>query len=98
MECDSINDILMPPEYSPVRWLPGVKIDQTAPEYLMVSQRPRGLLDDVNISSLVVKIGDLGAGKEFHARRKSSKAETLNSRPQWRQFFCSSHALGPEGP
>ncbi|CAG8285764.1 unnamed protein product [Penicillium nalgiovense] len=53
--------MLMPPEYSPVRWLPGIKTDQSAPEYLMVSQRPRGLLDDADISTLVVKIGDLGS-------------------------------------
>ncbi|OQE85783.1 hypothetical protein PENNAL_c0023G05128 [Penicillium nalgiovense] len=61
MECDPISDMLMPPEYSPVRWLPGVKTDKSAPEYLMVSQRPRGLLDNADISTLVVKIGDLGA-------------------------------------
>ncbi|KAJ6184844.1 serine protein kinase [Penicillium mononematosum] len=57
----SISDMLLPPEYNPVRWLPGVTTDQSAPEYLMVTQRPRGLLDDVDISTLVVKIGDLGA-------------------------------------
>ncbi|OQE10318.1 hypothetical protein PENVUL_c004G04967 [Penicillium vulpinum] len=50
----------MSPEYSPVRWLPGVEIDQSAPKYLMVSQRLYGLLDDADISTLLVKICDLG--------------------------------------
>ncbi|KAJ5951926.1 serine protein kinase, partial [Penicillium vulpinum] len=44
----------------PVRWLPGVEIDQSAPKYLMVSQRLYGLLDDADISTLLVKICDLG--------------------------------------
>ncbi|KAJ5274333.1 hypothetical protein N7497_004933 [Penicillium chrysogenum] len=46
--------------FSPVRWLPGITADSSAPRYLMTSQRPRGMLDDASFSSLVVKIGDLG--------------------------------------
>ncbi|KAJ5576861.1 hypothetical protein N7535_003787, partial [Penicillium sp. DV-2018c] len=54
---------LLPPAFSPVQWLPGVTPDSSAPEYLMTSQRPHGMLDDADFSSLVVKIGDLGGGK-----------------------------------
>ena len=79
MVCDSIRDMLIPPDHSPVRWLPGVKTDQRAPDYLMVSQRPRGLLDDVDISTLIVKIGDLGAGKEFLVGCTNRNTKPLNS-------------------
>ncbi|KAJ5245571.1 hypothetical protein N7489_005667, partial [Penicillium chrysogenum] len=54
------RESLVPPEFSPVRWLPGITADSSAPRYLMTSQRPRGMLDDASFSSLVVKIGDLG--------------------------------------
>ena len=50
------------PEFSPVNWLPGVQVDNSAPQYLMSSQRPRGMLDDTMFSKLVVEIGDLGGG------------------------------------
>ncbi|KAK2744180.1 hypothetical protein FQN57_004440 [Myotisia sp. PD_48] len=53
---------LQPPEFSPVRWLSGVESDNSAPEYLMASQRCRGKLDNVDLSTLVVKIADLGEG------------------------------------
>ncbi|CAG7942234.1 unnamed protein product [Penicillium salamii] len=54
------RDFLIHPQFSPVRWLPGITPDSSAPRYLMVSQRPRGMLDDASASSLMVKIGDLG--------------------------------------
>lgn len=60
-----IEASLQPPEFSPVRWLEGMEVDDSAPEYLMVSQRRRGYLDDADISSLVVKIGDLGGGMMY---------------------------------
>lgn len=39
-----------------------MKADNSAPEYLLGSQRRRGLLDGVEPSNLMVKIGDLGGG------------------------------------
>ncbi|PGH34401.1 CMGC/SRPK protein kinase [[Emmonsia] crescens] len=51
---------LQPPEFSPVRWLEGVKIDDSAPEYLMTTQRRRGELEDADHTTILVKIGDLG--------------------------------------
>jgi serine/threonine-protein kinase SRPK3 len=50
------------PEFSPVNWLPGVEVDNSAPRYLISSQRPRGMLDDATFSTLLVKIGDMGGG------------------------------------
>lgn len=37
-------------------------MDDSAPRYLMSSQRPRGMLDDAAFSTLIVKIGDMGGG------------------------------------
>ncbi|CAI7641030.1 unnamed protein product [Penicillium glandicola] len=54
------QNALMPPEFSPVRWLPGIEADSSAPQYLMTFQRPYGMLDDTNASCLMVKIGDFG--------------------------------------
>ncbi|KAJ5086551.1 serine protein kinase [Penicillium alfredii] len=59
-DCDLSSDILMEPELSPVNWLPKIQIDNSAPQYLVVSQRPRGMLDNAVFSALTVKIGDLG--------------------------------------
>lgn len=56
------SDILLEPEFNPVNWLPDVEVDSSAPQYLVTSQRPRGMLDDVASSELTVKIGDLGGG------------------------------------
>ena len=56
---------LQPPQFSPVKWLEGMEVDDSAPEYLMVSQRPRGHLDEADFSTLVVRIGDLG-GSMMH--------------------------------
>ncbi|KAJ5958972.1 uncharacterized protein N7479_006122 [Penicillium vulpinum] len=55
-----LQNVLMPPEFSPVRWLPGIEVDSSALQYLMISQRPYGMLDDTNASCLMVKIGDFG--------------------------------------
>ncbi|GIJ97978.1 hypothetical protein Aspvir_000086 [Aspergillus viridinutans] len=51
---------LQPPEFSPIRWLEGTTADDSAPQYLMPTQRRRGQLDDADFSKLMVKIGDLG--------------------------------------
>lgn len=59
----SDGKFMQPPELTPVKWLNGVKQDDSAPEYLIPSQRRRGQLDNVPFSALVVKIGDLGSGK-----------------------------------
>ena len=53
---------LQPPEFSPVKWLDGVTEDDSAPRYLMPTQRRRGQLDNASFSTLVVRIGDLGGG------------------------------------
>ncbi|KAL5044810.1 hypothetical protein BDW71DRAFT_185419 [Aspergillus fruticulosus] len=52
---------LGPPEFSPVRWLDGIPVDNSTPKYLMPTQRRRGQLDGVDASKLLVKIGDLGS-------------------------------------
>ncbi|OKL55726.1 hypothetical protein UA08_09090 [Talaromyces atroroseus] len=56
----SSDDFLQPPEFSPVTWLGGVEKDDSAPRYLMASQRIRGTLDNADLSTLLVKIGDVG--------------------------------------
>jgi serine/threonine-protein kinase SRPK3 len=43
---DLSSDSLVDPEFSPVHWLPGVKVDNSAPRYLMSSQRPGRMLDN----------------------------------------------------
>lgn len=58
----SIQDLLQPPESSPVQWLDGVTPDNSAPEYLMPTQRRRGQLDKTDLSTVEVRIGDLGGG------------------------------------
>jgi serine/threonine-protein kinase SRPK3 len=77
------RESLVPPEFSPVRWLPGITADSSAPRYLMTSQRPRGMLDDASFSSLVVKIGDLGGGKVivYYSRLSLLTTSTRNSHP-----------------
>ncbi|KAJ5392128.1 hypothetical protein N7509_007618 [Penicillium cosmopolitanum] len=54
------SEILTEPELSYIQWLPGIESDNSAPRYLVTSQRPRGMLDDVAFSALTVKIGDMG--------------------------------------
>ncbi|EDN03941.1 hypothetical protein I7I51_05199 [Histoplasma capsulatum] len=51
---------LQPPEFSPVRWLEGTNVNDSAPKYLMATQRRRGELDDADHTTILVKIGDLG--------------------------------------
>ncbi|OJZ87272.1 hypothetical protein ASPFODRAFT_59710 [Aspergillus luchuensis CBS 106.47] len=41
----------------------GVTVDDSAPEYLVPSQRRRGQLSDAQFSTLEVRIGDFGGGK-----------------------------------
>ncbi|KAJ5580230.1 uncharacterized protein N7459_006215 [Penicillium hispanicum] len=60
VNCDLSSEMMMEPEFSPVNWLPEVEVDNSAPQYLMSSQRPRGMLDTAAFSTLTVKIGDLG--------------------------------------
>ncbi|CAG8221777.1 unnamed protein product [Penicillium olsonii] len=60
LNCDLSGGMITEPEFSPVNWLPGVEVDNSAPRYLMSSQRPRGFLDNAAFSTLLVKIGDLG--------------------------------------
>ncbi|GAQ37554.1 serine protein kinase [Aspergillus niger] len=55
--------LLQTPEFSPVKWLEGVTVDDSAPKYLIPSQRRRGQLSDADFSTLEVKIEDLGGGK-----------------------------------
>ncbi|OJJ71272.1 hypothetical protein ASPBRDRAFT_30992 [Aspergillus brasiliensis CBS 101740] len=56
--------LLQPPEFSPVKWLEGVIEDDSAPKYLMPTQRRRGQLRKEHFSTLEIRIGDLG-GAEF---------------------------------
>jgi serine/threonine-protein kinase SRPK3 len=56
------NSMIVDPELSPVHWRPGVEVDNSAPRYLLTSQRPRGMLDDADFSTLEVRLGDLGGG------------------------------------
>jgi serine/threonine-protein kinase SRPK3 len=58
------RDILLePPEFSLVTWLDEMTMDESAPKYLIPSQRRRGQLDEADCSELVGKIGDLGGGR-----------------------------------
>lgn len=56
---------LQRPKFCPVRWLEGAQPDNSAPEYLVTSQRPQGQLDDVDASIIIIKIGDMGGGKVY---------------------------------
>lgn len=66
LRATSYDTLLQPPEYSPVEWLEGVEVSDTAPRYLMSSQRMRGALDDVDYSARLVKIGDMGGGNRVY--------------------------------
>ncbi|KAL4890865.1 serine protein kinase [Aspergillus ambiguus] len=59
----NMEELLNPPEFSPVKWLKGMIEDQSAPKYLVPTQRRRGQLDNVHFSTLEVKIGDLGGAQ-----------------------------------
>ncbi|KAM5450613.1 putative non-specific serine/threonine protein kinase [Microsporum audouinii] len=56
---------LSEPEFSPVEWLEGVVVDNSAPKYLLPSQRIHTALDQTNVSATVVKIGDFGGGNSI---------------------------------
>ncbi|KAM0714649.1 hypothetical protein Q7P37_009947 [Cladosporium fusiforme] len=61
------------PESSPVKWRPGVQADDSAPEYLVPSQIPRGMLDDFDEGTLILRIGDLGGAKwQSHDSREKT--------------------------
>ncbi|CAG8887175.1 unnamed protein product [Penicillium egyptiacum] len=62
LDCDLSSGMMMEPEFSHVNWLPGVAVDNSAPRYLMSSQRPGGMVDNAAFSTLIVKIGDMGGG------------------------------------
>ncbi|RDK47261.1 serine protein kinase [Aspergillus phoenicis ATCC 13157] len=55
--------LLQPPEFSPVKWREGMSEDNSAPKYLMPTQRRRGQLSKAHFSTLEVRIGDLGGAQ-----------------------------------
>ncbi|OGM50898.1 hypothetical protein ABOM_000697 [Aspergillus bombycis] len=57
---DSPEEMLIEPELAYVHWRPGVEVDNSAPRYLVTSQRPDGMLDNTAFSELTVRVGDLG--------------------------------------
>ncbi|KAI9926334.1 hypothetical protein MW887_004098 [Aspergillus wentii] len=73
------EQLLEPPEFRPVRWLEGMERDDSAPEYLVTSQRPRGQLDDADFATLMIKIGDLGGG--IRVKNALSTASRCNEWP-----------------
>ncbi|RAL01818.1 kinase-like protein [Aspergillus ibericus CBS 121593] len=58
-----MEKLLQFPEFSPVKWLPGVTEDDSAPKYLVPTQRRRGQLDNAHFSTIKVSIGDLGGAQ-----------------------------------
>lgn len=83
----SVSEVpLQLPEYSPVKWLEGVEVNDTAPRYLITSQRFRGALDDADFSTLLIKIGDMGGGNVAFILRCHAKHDW------WRVLTpCPSH-------
>lgn len=65
VEAAHSETLLEPPEFSPVRWLEGRAVDDSAPKHLIATQRRRGQLDGADFSDLLVKIGDLGGGRMY---------------------------------
>ncbi|GJP87703.1 threonine ammonia-lyase, biosynthetic [Aspergillus niger] len=55
--------LLQPPEFSSVKWREGMSEDNSAPKYLMPTQRRRGQLSKAHFSTLEVRIGDLGGAQ-----------------------------------
>lgn len=49
-------------DLQPVEWLSGAEVEDSAPRYLIPSQRLRGMLDDVDFQRLSIQIGDLDGG------------------------------------
>ncbi|RAH76252.1 serine protein kinase [Aspergillus japonicus CBS 114.51] len=60
---NDMEELLQPPEFSPVRWLPGVAEDDSAPRYLVLTQRRRGHFDNADCSTIEIRIGDLGGAQ-----------------------------------
>ncbi|KAL4999226.1 kinase-like protein [Aspergillus recurvatus] len=58
-----MEKLLQPPEFNPVKWLQGVTEDNSAPKYLVPTQRRRGQLDGAHFSTIEVSIGDLGGAQ-----------------------------------
>lgn len=54
------------PTFCTVKWLDGENVSNAAPQYLLPSQKIRGVLCEVEFSSLMVRIGDLGEGIVAH--------------------------------
>ncbi|RAQ48421.1 hypothetical protein AFGD_008417 [Aspergillus flavus] len=63
-------------------WLEGMKADNSAPEYLLGSQRRRRLLDGVEPSNLMVKIGDLGGAAFIRQREQRPVTPTALRAPE----------------
>ena len=85
------------PEFCPVNWLPGVEVDNSAPRYLMSSQRPRGMLDNAAFSTLIVKIGDLGGGLNPFGGARMRIVDFCHSYVEHTRGFSSCYANGVEG-
>ncbi|KAL1998500.1 hypothetical protein VTN02DRAFT_6055 [Thermoascus thermophilus] len=62
----NIEDFLQPPEFSPVKWLEGTMEDDSAPRYLMPTQRRRGLLDNAHFSTLELNGFDSATSNPQH--------------------------------
>lgn len=80
----------MPPEISRVIWLSGIEADNSAPQYLVSSQHPRGILDDAMCSAFKVKIGDLGGGLIFFSMPKKYGLLTISTAFRTIQYDFSS--------
>lgn len=92
---------LQPPEYSPVKWLEGVEVNDTAPRYLITSQRFRGALDDVDVSTLLIKIGDMGGGNVafiLHRHAKHDWCQILTPCPSHMEHTMRPVAGDADGP
>ncbi|ODH16248.1 CMGC/SRPK protein kinase [Paracoccidioides brasiliensis] len=68
---------LSEPEFSPVEWLEGVAVDNSAPRYLLPSQRIHATLDQMDVSATEVKIGDFGGEQCVHQKSFGEKVGIL---------------------
>lgn len=85
------------PELSPVNWLPGAEVDNSAPRYLVSSQRPRGMLDNAAFSRLIVQIGDMGGGLNPFGGARMRIVDYYHSYVENTRRFSSCYANGVEG-
>ncbi|ODH50530.1 CMGC/SRPK protein kinase [Paracoccidioides brasiliensis] len=81
---------LSEPEFSPVEWLEGVAVDNSAPRYLLPSQRIHATLDQMDVSATEVKIGDFGGATwrhSFHGQQpvtpRAMRAPEVIRRESW---------------